>query len=119
MFAFTKHRAPCLLTAVEAVEIGIAGSSRTQVQKRDVLWPRCEWQENEKPQQGYNFWSAVCAGLIRFLGRFASGDFPKLIKFLDFWSANLDGKLAHVRVAHNSLITPAELRMVGSEFRLG
>ena len=45
--------------------------------------------------------------------------FPKLIKFLDFWSANLDGKLAHVRVAHNSLITPAELRMVGSEFRLG
>ena len=45
--------------------------------------------------------------------------FPKLIKFLDFWSANLDGKLAHVRVAHKSLITPAELKMVGAEFRLG
>ena len=45
--------------------------------------------------------------------------FPKLIKFLDFWSANLDGKLAHVRVAHKSLITPAELKMVGAEFKLG
>ena len=44
--------------------------------------------------------------------------FPKLIKFLDFWSLNLDGKLAHVRVAHKALVTPAELRMVGCEFRL-
>ncbi len=44
--------------------------------------------------------------------------FPKLIKFLDFWSANLDGKLATVRVAHKALITPAELRFVGHEFRL-
>ncbi len=45
--------------------------------------------------------------------------FPKLHAFLDFWNANLDGKLAHVRVAHKGLITPAEMRMVGSEFRLG
>ena len=45
--------------------------------------------------------------------------FPKLISFLDFWSKNIDGKLAHVRVAHNNLITPAELKMVGQEFRLG
>ncbi len=44
--------------------------------------------------------------------------FPKLIKFLDFWTANLDGKLAYVRVAHNALITPAELKFVGTEFRL-
>ena len=44
--------------------------------------------------------------------------FPKLIKFLDFWSANLDGKLAQVRVAHNALIKPAELRMVGTEFKI-
>ena len=44
--------------------------------------------------------------------------FPKLIKFLDFWSANLDGKLAQVRVANKSLITPAEMRMVGAEFKL-
>jgi uncharacterized protein Usg len=44
--------------------------------------------------------------------------FPKLIKFLDFWTANLDGKLAQVRVAHKALITPAELKFVGTEFKL-
>jgi uncharacterized protein Usg len=44
--------------------------------------------------------------------------FPKLIKFLDFWSANLDGRLSQVRVAHKALISPAELRMVGAEFKL-
>ena len=44
--------------------------------------------------------------------------FPKLIGFLDFWSKNLDGKLAHVRVAHKGLVTPAEVRLVGAEFRL-
>ena len=44
--------------------------------------------------------------------------FPKLIGFLDFWSKNLDGKLAHVRVAHKGLVTPAEMRLVGAEFRL-
>ena len=44
--------------------------------------------------------------------------FPKLIGFLDFWSKNLDGKLAHVRVAHQGLVTPAEVRLVGAEFRL-
>ena len=44
--------------------------------------------------------------------------FPKLIRFLDFWSANLDGKLAQVRVAHKTLIAPAEFKMVGAEFRL-
>ena len=44
--------------------------------------------------------------------------FPRLKKFLDFWSRNLDGKLFGVRVAHKKLITPAELRLVGDEFRL-
>lgn len=44
--------------------------------------------------------------------------FPKLIRFLDFWSRNLDGKLAQVRVAHKALITPAELKMIGAEYRL-
>ena len=45
--------------------------------------------------------------------------FPKLLGFLGFWSKNLDGKLAAVRVAHKTLISPAELKLVGSEFRLG
>ena len=44
--------------------------------------------------------------------------FPRLNKFLDFWSRNLDGKLFRVTVAHKRLITPAELRLVGNEFRV-
>ncbi len=44
--------------------------------------------------------------------------FPRLIKFLDFWHENLDGPLAEVRVAHNKLIGPAEMRMVDTEWRL-
>lgn len=44
--------------------------------------------------------------------------FPKLAKFLEFWSKNLDGKLYQVRVAHKRLIHPSEVRLVGDEFRL-
>jgi uncharacterized protein Usg len=44
--------------------------------------------------------------------------FPKLIKFLDFWSHNLEGPLAAVRVAQVGFIAPAELRYVGYEWRL-
>ena len=44
--------------------------------------------------------------------------FPRLIKFLDFWSHNLDGPLASVRVAHTGIVRPLELRHVGHEWRL-
>ena len=44
--------------------------------------------------------------------------FPRLKHFLDFWTRNLDGKLYRVTVAHKRLITPAELRLVGDEFRV-
>ncbi|NNE21059.1 MAG: hypothetical protein HKN11_00475 [Rhizobiales bacterium] len=44
--------------------------------------------------------------------------FPRLIKFLDFWSHNLDGPLSSVRVAHKSIIGPAELRMIDTEWQL-
>ena len=44
--------------------------------------------------------------------------FPRLIRFLDFWTRNLDGPLAEVRVAHKRLIGPVEMRMVGAEWRL-
>jgi uncharacterized protein Usg len=44
--------------------------------------------------------------------------FPRLTHFLEFWTRNLDGKLYRVTVAHKTLITPAELRMVGDEFRV-
>jgi uncharacterized protein Usg len=42
--------------------------------------------------------------------------FPKLQKFLGFWSRNLDGKLHRVRVVHHRLIRPAELRIIEGEF---
>lgn len=45
-------------------------------------------------------------------------DFPKLMKFLDFWARNLDGKLFKVRVAHKRLIRPSELRLVNGDFML-
>ena len=44
--------------------------------------------------------------------------FPKLIRFLDFWTKNLDGPLASVRVAHRALIGAAELRLVAQEWRI-
>jgi uncharacterized protein Usg len=44
--------------------------------------------------------------------------FPKLVDFLDFWDANLDGALYRIRVAHRHLIAPAEFSFVGGELRL-
>ena len=44
--------------------------------------------------------------------------FPKPKGFLDFWSAELEGKLYKVTVAHHKLITPAEVRLVGAELRV-
>ena len=44
--------------------------------------------------------------------------FPKLLTFLDFWSHNLDGPLATIRVAQAGLVAPLELRYIGSEWRL-
>lgn len=44
--------------------------------------------------------------------------FPELRKFLEFWTLKLEGALHSVTVAHAGLIRPAELKLVGSEFRL-
>jgi uncharacterized protein Usg len=44
--------------------------------------------------------------------------FPELHRFLDFWQKNLDGPIHQVRVASKQLISPIELELVGSEFRL-
>ena len=44
--------------------------------------------------------------------------FPELMKFLDFWTRELDGLLYSVTVAHARLIKPAEFRAVEGEFRL-
>ena len=45
-------------------------------------------------------------------------DFPELRGFLTFWRKSLDGILHSVLVAHSKLIKPAEIRAIGSEFRL-
>ena len=44
--------------------------------------------------------------------------FPMLTKFLDFWRDTLDGAVHSVRVGHSALIKPAEIALVGTEFRL-
>ena len=44
--------------------------------------------------------------------------FPKLRAFLDFWESHLDGALYRIKVAHNRLVRPCELRLVNGEFRL-
>lgn len=40
-------------------------------------------------------------------------DFPRLHKFLDFWSRNIDGKLHSVKVAATELVKPGDFRMTG------
>jgi uncharacterized protein Usg len=47
-----------------------------------------------------------------------SPKFPKLKKFLNYWTHNLDGALFGVRVVHASLIKPAELKLIDGEFKL-
>ncbi len=44
--------------------------------------------------------------------------FPRLKSFLDFWTRNLEGKLFRVTVAHNKLITPAEVKLISGDYRL-
>jgi uncharacterized protein Usg len=44
--------------------------------------------------------------------------FPRLQDFLSFWARNLEGKLYRVTVAHKKLIAPAELRLIGDDFRI-
>jgi uncharacterized protein Usg len=45
--------------------------------------------------------------------------FPRLKRFLDFWSHNLDGTLSQILVAHAELIKPVEFRLVDGEFNTG
>jgi len=44
--------------------------------------------------------------------------FPRLCGFLQFWTANLEGRLYRVTVAHRRLLTPAEIRLVAGDYRL-
>lgn len=42
--------------------------------------------------------------------------FPELKRFLDFWTAQIEGKLHSVRVANKELITPSDLVLCRHEF---
>lgn len=37
-------------------------------------------------------------------------EFPRLLEFLDYWQANLDGPVHRVTVTHRRLVSPAELQ---------
>lgn len=45
-------------------------------------------------------------------------EFPRLRKFLDFWTHELEGTLHSVTVAHAGLVRVGRLRAVDSEFHL-
>ena len=45
-------------------------------------------------------------------------EFPVLRKFLDFWQKSLDGPLFSVRIGHDRLIRPAEVKFHGTELLL-
>lgn len=44
--------------------------------------------------------------------------FPVLHAFLEFWIKELDGPLHSVQVAHDKLIRPAELKIIGHQLYL-
>lgn len=44
--------------------------------------------------------------------------FPVLQRFIAFWRREIEGALHSVRVAHNRLITPAEVAAISVELRL-
>ena len=44
--------------------------------------------------------------------------FPVLTNFLDFWKREIEGKLHSVRVAHSTLLKPAEIRTVNGVLTL-
>ncbi len=41
--------------------------------------------------------------------------FPELRKFLDFWTQKLDGPLHSVRVAHQGLLRPVEVKLLQNQ----
>tara|TARA_R110002096_G_scaffold13053_6_gene46634 strand:- start:510 stop:773 length:264 start_codon:yes stop_codon:yes gene_type:complete len=44
--------------------------------------------------------------------------YPALCSFLDFWQREIDGRLHSVRVAQKGIVSAADFRAVGAEFRI-
>jgi uncharacterized protein Usg len=45
-------------------------------------------------------------------------EFPRLLKFLDYWADNIEGRLHTVTVSHAALATPREMRYATGSFCL-
>ncbi len=45
-------------------------------------------------------------------------DYPRLLKFLDFWKAEIDGAIHSVEVAHKKLVSAHEIRHARFESKL-
>jgi len=45
-------------------------------------------------------------------------DFPRILKFLDFWQREIEGRIHSVEVASADLISPAEFRYADGVFTL-
>ena len=44
--------------------------------------------------------------------------FPRLRGFLEFWHTSIDAQINSVEIAHEKLIKPSEIRLIGNEFHL-
>ncbi len=44
--------------------------------------------------------------------------FPRLKAFLEFWTANLEGRLYRITVAHKGLLSPREVRIAAGQFQI-
>jgi uncharacterized protein Usg len=42
--------------------------------------------------------------------------FPELTRFLKFWEREIEGRIHAVRIAHQNLLEPAEIRYADGEF---
>ncbi len=44
--------------------------------------------------------------------------FPRLKAFLDFWTANIEGRLYRITVANKKLLSPREVRLAAAQLHL-
>lgn len=45
-------------------------------------------------------------------------DYPRLLKFLDFWRQEIIATIHSIEVAHRALVTPAEVRIASFEGKM-
>ena len=45
-------------------------------------------------------------------------EYPRLVQFIDFWKREIEGPIHKVEIAHNRLVSPAEIRIARFEGRL-